>query len=269
MKFLKYSNAAVLLTFLLVLAGSCKPEMKEDSSTPAQEVPQEQAEASFFEMRTYYCAPGRLDALQTRFRDHTMMLFEKHGMTNLAYWIPLENPDNKLVYIIGYPNEEVRDSIWNSFAEDPDWKQVWEASTADGPIVDSVEQVFLRYTDYSPKIVAGDSGPRIFSKRTYYTPEGKLPNLHARFRDHTLKIFENNGMTNVAYFDVDDRHELGERTLIYFITFPDTTARSASWATFLKDPDWLEARANSIADGPILDSLKFELFTATDFSPLK
>ena len=269
MKIFNYPKEAFLPLLLVLLLLSCKQEKKDETPVPETAVAAANPEAGFFELRTYYCAPGRLDALQARFRDHTMRLFEKHGMTNLAYWIPLENPDNKLVYLIGFPNEESRDSIWDSFVQDPDWKQAWEASTVDGPIVDSVEQVFLRYTDYSPKMAAGDAGPRVFSQRTYYTPEGKLPNLHARFRDHTLKIFENNGMTNVAYFDLDDRHERADRTLIYFITFPDTTARAASWATFLEDPEWLEARANSIADGPILDSLKFELLTATDFSPLK
>lgn len=269
MKIFKYSKASTLLALFVLLVLSCKEEKKADAAPQEEEVAAALPEASFFEMRTYYCAPGRLDALQKRFRDHTMKLFEKHGITNLAYWIPLENPENKLVYIVGFPDEESRDVRWESFFKDPEWIKAYEASRADGPIVDSVQSVFLRYTDYSPKITAGNSGPRVFSQRTYYTAEGKLPNLHARFRDHTLKIFENNGMTNVAYFDLDDRHEMGDRTLIYFITFPDTTARSASWATFLEDPDWLEARANSIADGPILDSLKYELFTPTDFSPLK
>ena len=63
-----------------------------------------------FEMRTYYAAPGKLDELHKRFREHTTALFEKHGMTNLGYWTPLENADNKLVYVLAYPSREAREA---------------------------------------------------------------------------------------------------------------------------------------------------------------
>src|SRR4029453_345490 len=43
-----------------------------------------------FEMRAYYAAPGKLEDLQARFRDHTVKLFEKHGMTNVGYWVPVD-----------------------------------------------------------------------------------------------------------------------------------------------------------------------------------
>ena len=62
----------------------------------------ENADARAFEMRIYYAAPGKLDALHARFRNHTTQLFAKHGMTNVGYWVPSENPDNKLIYILAY-----------------------------------------------------------------------------------------------------------------------------------------------------------------------
>src|SRR5689334_8737236 len=68
-----------------------------------------------FEMRTYYAAPGKLDALNARFRDHTCKLFEKHGMTNVGYWMPIENPDNKLIYVLAYPNRDAREKSWKAF----------------------------------------------------------------------------------------------------------------------------------------------------------
>src|SRR5262245_27472841 len=68
-----------------------------------------------FEMRTYYAAPGKLDALNARFRDHTCRRFEKHGMTNIGYWMPIENPDSKLIYVLAYPNMEAREKSWNEF----------------------------------------------------------------------------------------------------------------------------------------------------------
>src|SRR5258708_14465953 len=77
-----------------------------------------------FELRTYYAAPGKLDDLHARFRDHTTKLFEKHGITNIGYWVPLENPDNKLFYVLAYPSREARETSWKDFAADPDWQAV-------------------------------------------------------------------------------------------------------------------------------------------------
>src|SRR5215217_2848308 len=78
-----------------------------------------EADSRVFEMRTYYAAPGKLDALHARFRDHTMKLFEKHGMTNLGYWTPIgaapgaeANPENQLIYVLAYPSKEARDQSW-------------------------------------------------------------------------------------------------------------------------------------------------------------
>src|ERR1043165_2758483 len=60
-----------------------------------------------YELRTYYAAPGKLDALNARFRDHTMKIFEKHGMINVGYWTPVENPDNKLIYVLAFPSRDI------------------------------------------------------------------------------------------------------------------------------------------------------------------
>jgi hypothetical protein len=102
-----------------------------------------------FEMRTYHTHPGRLDALNARFRDHTNKLFVKHGMDLVGYWTPQDKPDT-LVYILAYPSREAREASWKAFNADPDWKAAREASEKDGKIVDKVESVFLDPTDYSP-----------------------------------------------------------------------------------------------------------------------
>src|SRR5216117_2392311 len=59
-----------------------------------------------FELRVYYAAPGKLDDLNARFRNHTMKIFEKHGMSNIGYWMPLDNPDHKLIYMISFPSRD-------------------------------------------------------------------------------------------------------------------------------------------------------------------
>ena len=81
-----------------------------------------------FEMRTYYAAPGKLEDLQARFRDHTVKLFEKHGMTNIGYWVPVDEKTgqpsgNTLVYILAYPSFEARTKSWDGFRNDPAWTQ--------------------------------------------------------------------------------------------------------------------------------------------------
>jgi len=105
-----------------------------------------------FEIRTYHTLPGRLDALHKRFREHTMKIFEKHGMTNVAYWTPQDSPakDNTLIYVISHASREAAKKNWDEFRNDPEWKAVAAASEADGKIVERVESVFVDATDYSP-----------------------------------------------------------------------------------------------------------------------
>lgn len=112
--------------------------------------------AEVYELRTYYTLPGRLDALNARFKNHTMKLFEKHGMVNIGYWIPQDEPDkgpkksNTLIYIIKHKNRAAAKASWDAFRADPDWVKARDASEKDGKIVDHVESVFMDSTPYSP-----------------------------------------------------------------------------------------------------------------------
>lgn len=109
-------------------------------------------ESRVFEIRTYYTAEGKLADLNKRFREHTMKLFERHGMTNIAYWIPQDAPasGNTLIYVLSHRSRKAAAESWDAFRRDPEWQQVRAASEADGPIVTKVESVFLDATDYSP-----------------------------------------------------------------------------------------------------------------------
>lgn len=107
-------------------------------------------DARIFEMRTYFANEGKLEALHARFRDHTCKLFEKHGMTNIGYWVPVgENPERKLVYILAYPSKEAREASWKAFQADEDWKKAKADSEKNGVLVAKVDSVFLTGTDYS------------------------------------------------------------------------------------------------------------------------
>ncbi len=148
-----------------------------------------------YELRTYYAAPGKLDALNARFRNHTMQIFEKHGMVNIGYWVPADNPENKLIYVLAFPSRDAAKKSWADFSKDPDWQKVISESEASGRLVTKVDSVYLSATDYSPEIKpAKAAAPRLFELRTYTAAPGKLDDLHARFRDHTCKLFEKHGM---------------------------------------------------------------------------
>lgn len=108
--------------------------------------------AKVYELRTYTAPEGKLPNLLARFRDHTLRIFERHGMTNIGYWVPQDAPGsgNTLVYIISHDSREAAASSWSGFREDPEWQRVAEESQVDGRIVSNVESVFLRATDFSP-----------------------------------------------------------------------------------------------------------------------
>ncbi len=118
------------------------------SSTPAQA----QAGARVYELRTYTAPDGKLPLLQKRFRDHTLRIFEKHGMKNVGYWVPQDAPakDNTLIYVISHASREAAKKSWADFGADPEWKKVSAESQVDGRIVTSVVSVFMDATDYSP-----------------------------------------------------------------------------------------------------------------------
>jgi hypothetical protein len=81
--------------------------------------------STYFEVRKYYANDGKLQDLLNRFQNHTMKLFEKAGMENIAYFLPVDNTDNSMTYILGYPNEAARDKMWQSFMNDPEWKKAY------------------------------------------------------------------------------------------------------------------------------------------------
>lgn len=236
--------------------------------------PQRNTDTRCYEMRIYYSPAGRLDDLHARFRDHTMKLFEKHGIQNIGYWVPIHNTENKLVYIVAYPSRAARDKSWKEFASDPEWKAVQKQSEANGRIVTNVVQIFMQPTDYSPLLKTGNvSGDGVFEWRTYTTPAGVLPNLDERFRDYTMKLFKQHGMHNWAYFHKMPDQKDADRTLIYFLTHKSEDAGKASFAAFRADPKWVAAKADSEskAAGPltIKDGVKSVFLVPTDYSPTK
>jgi hypothetical protein len=111
-----------------------------------------QADRRVFEIRTYYTHEGKLDALNARFRNHTVRLFSKHGMTNIGYWTPQDGPmaGATLIYILAHADRDAAKKSWDAFRADPEWQKARAESEAAGAIVSKIDSVFLQATDYSP-----------------------------------------------------------------------------------------------------------------------
>lgn len=137
----------ILLTLALVLTATAV--MAQTQATPGPSIAKD---SRCFEMRTYYAAPGKLEALNARFRDHTCALFKKHGMELVGFWIPTEKEkgaDTTLVYILAHKNREAAKASWDAFRKDPAWEKARSESELNGKLVDKVESVYLAATDYS------------------------------------------------------------------------------------------------------------------------
>jgi hypothetical protein len=105
-----------------------------------------------FELRTYTAPEGKLGELNARFRDHTLKIFERHGMKSVLYMTPQDAPDsqNTLIYVLEHQNREAAKKSWDAFRTDPEWVKVAKETTANGPITTKVVSVFADPTDYSP-----------------------------------------------------------------------------------------------------------------------
>jgi NIPSNAP len=107
-------------------------------------------ESRVYELRTYTCYDGKLDALKARFRDNTIRIFKKHGIESVGYWVPQdERSKNTLIYIVVHPSKEAADQNWKAFQDDPEWKKVAADSEANGKIVQKVDRVFMDPTEFS------------------------------------------------------------------------------------------------------------------------
>jgi len=233
-----------------------------------------------YELRIYTCHEGKLDALLTRFRDHTCKLFEKHGMGNVGYWVPVGEENGSkttLIYVLEHKSREAAKESFKAFGADPEWKAAAKASEANGKIVAKIDSIFMTPTDYSPALkVEKSAKARVFEMRTYTTPPGKLDALHARFRDHTMKLFSKHGMSHLAYWTPTDAEKGAGTKLIYILAHDSKEAGLASFTAFRADPDWIKAKGDSEAanGGPLTiqpqaEGVKSVYMKAVDFSPVQ
>ncbi|MEK6239445.1 MAG: NIPSNAP family protein [Planctomycetales bacterium] len=231
------------------------------------------ASADVYELRTYTTNEGKLDALNARFRDHTVGLFKKHGIESVGYWVPTDEPKsaNTLIYVIKHKSRDAATASWKAFIADPAWKKVAKESQLDGKILAKrPESVYMDATDYTPKFANGKQGDEaVFELRIYRTNEGKLKNLHARFRDHTIRIFNRFGMASVAYWSPTDEPS-SQDTLIYILRHKSRDAAKKSWKSFGSDAEWKKVAKESQKDGRFLRERPESVYMqATDYSAIR
>jgi hypothetical protein len=227
-----------------------------------------------YELRIYTAAEGKLDALHARFRDYTCKSFEKHGMTNVGYWAPIDNAERKLYYILSYPNKEAKDKSWKAFIEDKDRQTFFAGTEKNGRLVDKIESIILTATDYSPEIKpVAEAKPRVYELRVYTATPGNLKNLDARFRDHTIKLFSKHGMNHFGYWHMDAKQKGAEDNLTYILIHDSVDAAKKSFDAFRMDSDWVAAKdaSEKAAKGSLTieNGVKSIMLSPTDYSPAK
>src|SRR5690606_6674753 len=128
----------IMLSLIAVLSiFTVAPSFADDDST-------------VFELRIYTSPAGKLPELIARFENHTTKIFERHGMINVGYWVPVEEKDsNKIYYILKHKSRKAAKISWEAFGADPEWKKVHAESIVDGQIVEKVESIFMNSTEFS------------------------------------------------------------------------------------------------------------------------
>jgi hypothetical protein len=228
------------------------------------------------DLRVLQAAPGKLDALHARLRDHQIPLLEQHGVfTQAVFSPPGENPDQRVYLLTAAEGLQTMEEGWAGLREDPQWLEVVAETEEAGKLVTHEDYQRLVKTNWSPVFTPEKSAnPRIFELRTYECPD---PTKHAallrRFHNHTMKLFAKHGMQNVVYWVPDERPESQQR-LVYLLAHESEDAAKESFAAFRKDPDWLAAKeASEKAAGGFLTNKEggvvSEFLVATEYSPLK
>jgi hypothetical protein len=252
-----------------------------------------------YELRSYVPEAGRQSDAIKLIENAGVSYMKKHNITLLGAWTPEDAADERVFTLVSHKDKAACDAAWSAFQNDSGWKEAIQKSAVDGKKpVKSFDRVFLIENDYSPALPPQPVASRVYELRTYVATKGNLAALNARFRNHTLKLFEKHGMTNIAYWSALDGDSLtcekllaatgplnsakggmdantpaASNSLIYFIAHASRDAAKQSFDGFRKDPDWQKALKESEANagGPLTvkDGVKSLFLKPTSFSPMK
>jgi hypothetical protein len=104
-----------------------------------------------FELRVYHVVPGKLPALQSRFRDTASKLLAKHDLKAVGYWVPEDAPasNDTFIYILAHPSREEAKKNWDAMFADPAFQEMMKSEQAD-KLVEKIDSTYMRPTDFSP-----------------------------------------------------------------------------------------------------------------------
>lgn len=227
-----------------------------------------------YELRIYTTNPGKIEALNARFRDHTLKLFEKHGIENLYYWNVTEgaegeDPANMLVYIVAHQDKAAADAAWQAFLADPEWQKVASESEVGGAILAGPPVSLYMETVAIPTGEPGAPGAgRIFELRKYNTGVDGLAGTIDRFQGGEAELFRKHGMETLHFWST-----LDQSSFVYLLAHKDRETARASWQGFFAEfrsfmEKYNAGRPAPPAGTPRMTS-EIRYLTPTDYSPLK
>lgn len=150
---MKMSVKSLLFVLILITSGIIVSAQNPPQPPVEAPSPSLAGDSRIFELRPYVAAPGKLEELHARFRNHTMKIFKKHGMEVVGFWGPTDKDkgsENTLVYVMAFPSREARDKAWRAFGADPEWQAARKESEKNGRLTEKVESVIMKATDYAP-----------------------------------------------------------------------------------------------------------------------
>jgi hypothetical protein len=271
--------ASLALTSALLFAADPEPATPAPTAAPAPPrrlAPTPDRPLVLFNFRILQASPGKLEALHARLRDHEIPLLEQHGIFTLAVFVPAgENPGQLVYFITGAEGLTATTEGWAGFRKDPNWLHVLAETDKAGPLVVQERHKPLAMTSFSPKFPPDEPiQAGVFELRTYLCPDRqKHAALMRRFRDHTKKLFEKHGMTNVVYWTEPEEPEMREG-LIYLLAHDSEEAAKESFAAFRSDLEWqaVKKASEEMSGGSLTkpeNGVQSQFLNATDYSPLK
>lgn len=236
-------------------------------------------DGKLYELRFYTTNPGKLEVLQARFRNHTLKLFERHGIENIIYWTVSEgdsksNEDasNMLVYIVAHKNEAAMKASWAAFRADPEWKAVAAKSEENGKILAKPPRaIFMRETDFSaddePTAGSSNAPSRLWELRQYNDGAERVPFTVDRFGSGESEIFTKHGMQTVKFWTATDKS-----AFIYLLAHRDKAAADESWKGFKSEfPAFMKKYRDEHPNLPTGrgNGSEVRFLIPTDYSPRK
>jgi len=213
----------LLLTLVALTAGVASAQNIRASKPVADfarsSSVKESSDGRVYELRTYFASPGKLDDLHNRFKNHLLGFHEKHGITNIGYWVPTDNPKRMIVALVSYPSMEARDRSWSRLSADREWIQARRESEENGRILDAIREEVLSADEATDVMTLAMNEGRGFEIHRFTAESGQGETVKARVREELNDEFGKSQVT-VRFFTPTGEGNRTATTLLAFIVRP-------------------------------------------------